>query len=200
MAHVKTSLGGLLSLVARSGSPVEASMKQLALRHRGMAVGAMSLAVLITTMAALSGQDDPLVKSEPIAQVIARTQKEKPVFASRQQALLTARYDLSNQVATDVTMTRGKAVQQGVRVKLPPNMTWEQLGAMSPEEIKTKSVWPAGFLPLPHPHHESGGMIFPKLLIDETMKQTARDLTRFDLDFDLPDHLIPEFPAAVFLV
>ncbi len=27
----------------------------------------------------------------------------------------------------------------------------------------------------------------------------ARDLTRFDLEFDLPDHLLPEFPAAIFL-
>ena len=42
-------------------------------------------------------------------------------------------------------------------------------------------------------------MIFPKPLIDETKKQTDRDLTRFDLDFDLPDHLLPEFPAAIFL-
>ena len=175
-------------------------MKGLALRHRGMALGAISLALSMMTMTALSGQDDPLVKSEPLAQVIARTQKEKPVVANRQQALLTARYDVSNRAATGVTMTRGKAVQDGVRVKLPPNATWEQLAAMSPEEIKTKNVWPAGFLPLPHPHHESGGMIFPKLLIDETIKQTARDLTRFDLDFDLPDHFIPEFPAAVFLV
>ena len=71
---------------------------------------------------------------------------------------------------------------------------------MSPEQTKTMNAWPAGFLPLPHPHHEAGGMIFPKLLIDETTRQTGRDLTRFDLDFDLPDHLIPEFPAALFLV
>src|SRR5262249_54027020 len=30
-------------------------------------------------------------------------------------------------------------------------------------------------------------------------KQESRDLTRFDLDFDLPDHLMPEFPPAIFL-
>ena len=89
-------------------------------------------------------------------------------------------------------MTRGKPVQGGARVKLPASTTWPQLVAMSPEETKTKNAWPAGFLPLPHPHHEAGGMILPKLLIDETTKQTGRDLTRFDLDFDLPDHLIPE--------
>ena len=43
-------------------------------------------------------------------------------------------------------------------------------------------------------------MVFPKFQIDEVRKQTGRDLTRFDLDFDLPDHLLPEFPAPIFLV
>ena len=42
---------------------------------------------------------------------------------------------------------------------------------MSPEEIKNKDLWPAGFFPLPHPHHETGGMIFPKPLIEEEKKQ-----------------------------
>ena len=79
-------------------------------------------------------------------------------------------------------------------------MTWDKLAAMTPDEIKNQNAWPAGFFPLPHPHHETGGMIFPKPLIEETKKQTERDLTRFDLDFDLPDHLLPEFPAAIFLV
>jgi len=35
--------------------------------------------------------------------------------------------------------------------------------------------------------------------IDEVKKQEGRDLTRFDLDFDLPDHLLPEFPALIHL-
>jgi cytochrome c peroxidase len=42
-------------------------------------------------------------------------------------------------------------------------------------------------------------MLFPKFLIDEIKKQEGRDLTRFDLDFDLPDHLLPEFPAPIYL-
>jgi cytochrome c peroxidase len=52
---------------------------------------------------------------------------------------------------------------------------------------------------LPHPHHEAGGMIFPQFLIGETKKQSDRDLTRFDLDFDLPDHFLPGFPAPIYL-
>ncbi len=42
-------------------------------------------------------------------------------------------------------------------------------------------------------------MLFPKFEIEELKKQEQRDLTRFDLDFDLPDHLLPEFPAPIFL-
>jgi cytochrome c peroxidase len=70
---------------------------------------------------------------------------------------------------------------------------------MKPEEIRAKDLYPAGFLPLPHPNHPEGGMLFPHFLIDELNRQEQRDLTRFDLDFDLPDHFLPEFPPPIFL-
>src|SRR5205823_2872381 len=44
-----------------------------------------------------------------------------------------------------------------------------------------------------------GGMVFPRFLTDEVKKQTSRDLTRFDLDFDIPDRFLPEFPAPIYL-
>src|SRR5437763_11399939 len=70
---------------------------------------------------------------------------------------------------------------------------------MSPDEIRERKLFPSGFLPLPHPNHPEGGMIFPRFLIDEVKKQTSRDLTRFDLDFDIPDRFLPEFPAPIYL-
>ena len=42
-------------------------------------------------------------------------------------------------------------------------------------------------------------MLFPKKHIEEIKKQEQRDLTRFDLEFDLPEHLLPEIPAAIYL-
>src|SRR5665811_1920067 len=39
----------------------------------------------------------------------------------------------------------------------------------------------------------------PKTEIDEMNKQENRELTRFDLDFDIPDHLLPEFPPPMYL-
>ncbi len=137
--------------------------------------------------------------AEDFPALVTRLQQEKPKFAKRHRALLEERYNLADRPAAGVTMSKGKPVQEGVRVKLPEDMTWETLAAMSPDEIKSKDLWPAGFFPLPHPHHEAGGMVFPQPLIDETKRQTGRDLTRFDLDFDLPKHLLPEFPAPIYL-
>jgi cytochrome c peroxidase len=117
----------------------------------------------------------------------------------RHMDLLSERYDLANRPASGVMMPRGKPVQEGVRVRLPRGMTWERLGTMRPEEIQAQDLFPAGFFPLPHPNHPEGGMLFPKFHIDETKRQEGRDLVRFDLDFDLPDHMLPEFPAPIFL-
>jgi len=124
----------------------------------------------------------------------------KPEVMQRQRTLLADRYDLSDRPATGVMMSGGrKAVQQGVRVKLPAGVTWEQLATMSPDEIRAKDLFPRGFLPLPHVKHETGGMVFPDFEINEIDDQEMRSLQRFDVDFDLPDHLLPEFPPPLFL-
>ena len=141
----------------------------------------------------------PVDITEDFSKTMARMKAEKPKIMARQQELLNARYDLSNRPAKDVRMSGGKAIQEGVRVKLPAGMSWDKLAAMSPDEIRQKDVWPAGFFPLPHPNHPEGGMVFPQFHIDEIKKQEARDLTRFDLDFDLPDRFLPEFPPPMFL-
>src|ERR1700759_1030663 len=135
----------------------------------------------------------------PFDQVYAQLSREKPEVMRRQLALLHERYDLSNRPAPGVTMTRGKPVQGGVRVRLPPGVTWQQLAAMSPDEIKRRNLWPKGFLPLPHPDQVQGGQVFPKVLIDEILRQEGRDLTRFDVDFAQPARVLPEFPPPLFL-
>lgn len=131
--------------------------------------------------------------------LVKESSRQKAALAERHQKLLEERYDLSDRPAKKVSMSRGKPVQEGVRIRLPEGTTWEKLSSLSAEEIKRQDLWPAGFYPLPHPHHEAGGMVFPKPQIDEVKKQNARDLTRFDLDFDLPQHLLPEFPAPIYL-
>lgn len=142
----------------------------------------------------------PVVITEEFDAIRKRLSGEKAKFERRQRELLERRYDLSDRPAKGVTMTRGKPVQEGVRVKLPKGVnSWDELSAMTPDEIRKKNLWPEGFMPLPHPKHEEGGMVFPQFVIDSVKKEEQRDLTRFDMDFDLPDHLMPEFPPAIFL-
>jgi len=141
----------------------------------------------------------PVDIKESFASIKSRMTAAKPRIEKEHADLLKDRYDLSNRAAQGATMSRGKPLQEGVRVKLPPGVTWKSLTAMSPEEIRDKNLFPKGFYPLPHPNHPEGGMVFPHFEIDEINKQEARDLTRFDLDFDLPDHFLPEFPAPIYL-
>jgi cytochrome c peroxidase len=141
----------------------------------------------------------PVAATEEFGTILSRMKGAKAAVQARQAALLAERYDLGNRPAAGVRMSGGKAVQEGVRVKLPSGTTWDALAALSPAEVREQDVFPAGFLPLPHPNHGEGGMVFPQFHIDEIKKQEARDLTRFDLDFDLPDHFLPDFPAPIYL-
>ena len=141
----------------------------------------------------------PVVETESFGVVRDRMSAAKTAVMKRQMDLLAERYDLSNRPAEGVVMDRTKPVQEGVRVKLPPGATWAQLASMTPQQIHEKDLFPQGFLPLPHANHPEGGMVFPKFEIQEVLKQEQRDLTRFDLDFDIPEHFLPEFPPAIYL-
>ncbi|TAL45666.1 MAG: cytochrome B6 [Methylovulum sp.] len=141
----------------------------------------------------------PVAIKEDFAGTMKRMKADKPKIIARQQALLEERYDLRKQPADGILMSGGKAIQTGIRARLAKGLSWEQLAAMTPDDIRNKGLWPKGFLPLPHPNHVEGGMIFPQFHIDAVKKQDERDLTRFDLDYVLADHFLPEFPAPIYL-
>lgn len=165
-------------------------------------VGIFALAAVTIVGFGWLGNPATKAKSETdddFATTMAKMKAAKAAIMKRQADLLNERYDLSNRPSKDAKMSRGKPLQEGVRVKLPAGMTWEKLAEMTPEEIKQQGVFPKGFMPLPHPNHPEGGMLFPKFVIDEINRQEQRDLTRFDLDFDIPDHFLPEFPAPIYL-
>jgi cytochrome c peroxidase len=142
----------------------------------------------------------PVNNEEPFESVMRRMSAAKAGLMEKQKSLLAERYDLSNRPSGDATMFRGKAVQGGVRAKLPAGVTWESLNTITPDQIRQRNAFPLGFLPLPHPNHPEGGMLFPQFHIDAIKRDEQRDLQRFDLDFDTPDHFLPEFPAPIFLI
>ncbi|UCF42507.1 MAG: cytochrome B6 [Planctomycetota bacterium] len=174
-------------------------MKARTKRATVSAVFVVALIISVALAYAKSSSYAPVVITEDFQSVMKRMTAAKPEIMKRQMDLLHERYDLSDNPARGVTMSRGKPVQQGVRAKLPHGMTWQKLAEMTPDEIRTRGLFPKGFMPLPHPNHREGGMVFPQFVIDEIKKLEGRDLTRFDLDFDLPDHFLPEFPAAIYL-
>lgn len=171
------------------------------LKRLGVIGVALAVAVTFGQEAAPRGKTSysPVAGTDSFADVMKRMSAAAPELKQKHQQLLESRYDLADKPEKGVTMSRGKAVQSGVRVKLPAGVTWQQLGGMSAADIKAKKAWPLGFLPLPHPNHPEGGMLFPQHHIDEVKKQEARDLTRFDLQYDLPAHFLPEFPPAIYL-
>lgn len=141
----------------------------------------------------------PVMVDQNFQSMMKMDKNMKNKIMERQEKMLTRRYDLGNR-PSDVMMSGGrKAVQKDVRVKLPQGVTWEKLSAMTPEEIREKGVFPEGFMPLPHVKHETGGQVIPENHIKEIKKLEDRNLERFDVSFDLPEHFLPEFPPPIFL-
>lgn len=157
---------------------------------------------------AFAATSDPLppdstyrpLPTQPFSKVKENDEAQKPAVMERQRALLEQRYDLANRPVAGVMMSGGrKAVQQGVRVRLPEGVTWDSLAGKEPNEIREKNLLPKGFIPLPHVKQATGGQVFPDDQIRKIASDEQRDLRRFDVDFDLPGHLTPEFPPPIFL-
>ncbi|MGH8236938.1 MAG: cytochrome B6 [Steroidobacteraceae bacterium] len=162
------------------------------------------LACFVAVAGGANGAEQPNVYADvvdraPFDETMRKMSAQKASVAAAHRKLLEERYDLSDKPSSTVKMSRGKPVQTGARVKLPSGVTWQSLGALSAAEIKRRDAYPAGFLPLPHPNHPEGGMLFPKSHIDLVKAQEGRDLARFDLDFLTPEHLLAQSPAAIFL-
>ncbi|WP_026841557.1 hypothetical protein [Citrifermentans bremense] len=138
---------------------------------------------------------DPLDAKKPMTtfqEVYQKDVAEKPRVMATQRRLLEMRYNLKPNLSPDVKMSRGKPIAVGPTALLAQGTTWEKLAAMSPEQIRSGNLFP--YPPLPHPKQVNGGQVFPQIQIDMFPR-----LQRFDVDFDLPDAFLPEFPPAIFL-
>jgi cytochrome c peroxidase len=118
----------------------------------------------------------------------------KPKAMARQRKLLESRYDLTPRLDPKATMSRGKPLPVGPTARLPKGMAWEALGAMSPEEIRRNDIFPYKALPHPVQGGGLGGQVFPQV----QTKMFPR-LERYDIEHDLPEAFLPEFPPAMFL-
>ncbi|HEX4996614.1 MAG TPA: cytochrome B6 [Terriglobia bacterium] len=134
----------------------------------------------------------PYPRIDPM-EIMKKEMANKGSVMKAQRDLLERRYDLTLRTDPEFRMSRGKPAPIGPTARLPEGMTWDRLAAMSPAEIRARGIFP--YPTLPHPLQTNGGQVFPKMQIDMFPR-----LERFDVDFDLPDGFLPEFPPAIFLV
>lgn len=139
----------------------------------------------------VSSSYGPTNQNETFDQIKASRMAVKAGRAKEHLDLLKARYDLSSKSHSDILMSGGKPIPSGPTAKLQGG-TWEQLDRLSPEEIKEKGYFP--YKPLPFADHAEGGMLFPEMIT-----KVLPRLVRFDLDFDLPEHILPDPAPAIYL-
>jgi cytochrome c peroxidase len=138
---------------------------------------------------------DPLDAKRPMQtseEIMRADVAAKPKVMDLQRRLLESRYDLKPRLDPEAKMSRGKPLAVGPTARLAEGMSWEKLAEMTPEEVRKKRAFP--YPSLPHPKHTPGGMVFPPMQLAMLPR-----LERFDVDFDLPEAFLPEFPPAIFL-
>ncbi|HPS54120.1 MAG TPA: hypothetical protein PLP05_00845 [Sedimentisphaerales bacterium] len=166
--------------------------------HRNPLVGICILLVVCTGVLVAVTQQGKVVSSygptnqdATFEQIKTARMSVKAERAQEHMKLLNSRYDLSKKTSTNITMSGGKPIPVGPTAKLQ-GTTWEQLDKMTPEQIKEQGLFP--YKPLPFADHAEGGMLFPEMIT----KLLPR-LVRFDLDFDLPEHILPDPAPAIYL-
>ena len=138
---------------------------------------------------------DPLDAKRPMQtfeETMAADVALKSKVMAEQRALLERRYNLTPKLDPEAKMSRGKPLAVGPTARLAEGLTWDRLAAMSPAEIHRAGAFP--YPALPHPKQSTGGQVFPPM-----QTQMFPRLVRFDVDFDLPEAFLPEFPPAMFL-
>lgn len=131
-------------------------------------------------------------KGDDLATVMKADIDAKPKVMADHKSWLESRFNLKPVLDPDAKMSRGKPLAVGPTARLADGLTWEKLAGMNPEEIRKNGSFP--YPSLVHPKHAVGGMVFPAMQIAMFPR-----LERFDVDFDLPEEFLPEFPPGIFL-
>jgi cytochrome c peroxidase len=124
-----------------------------------------------------------------------RCSDQKAQVMQQRREYMQRRYDFTGKTTDEATMARGKPIPVGPVARLPEQVgSWEHLAALSPREIRARDLFPEAYRPLSHPLHSTGHMLFPQM-----WTQVHPEHERFDVDFDMPEAYLPEFPPPLFL-
>ena len=117
---------------------------------------------------------------------------DKPKVMAAQRKLLESRYNLTPHLDPAVKMSRGKPICVGPTARLKGGLTWDATGrddagaARRPTPSPTRRCRTPSRRPAARCSRRCRSTMFPRL-------------ERFDVDFDLPEAFLPEFPPAIFL-
>jgi cytochrome c peroxidase len=121
-------------------------------------------------------------------------EQQKPQLMADVQRYMQQRFDFHGRPIDGQMMSGGrKPVPAGPVVRLPEGIaSFEALGALPVEEVRQRDLFP--YKPLAHPLQSTAHMLFPQAWV-----AVHPEHERFDVDFDIPDAYLPEFPPPMFL-
>ncbi len=119
--------------------------------------------------------------------------KQKPDLMADVRDYMHARYDFTGEEIPGARMSGGKPIMKGPVSRLPEGIeSFEDLATLSPSAIRQRDLFP--FKPLAHPLQTTAHMVFPP-----TWVELHPEHDRIDVDMDLPESYLPEFPPPMFL-
>ena len=119
--------------------------------------------------------------------------QQKPILMRDVRAYMSGRFNFSEEAIPGQFMSGGKPIMKGPVARLPEGVvSYEALAALTPAEIKRRDLFP--FKPLAHPLQSTAHMLFPR-----SSMNVHPEHERIDVDLDMPEAYLPEFPAPLFL-
>ena len=120
-------------------------------------------------------------------------EKQKPVLMKAVRAYMAARFDFNEDSIEGRFMSGGKPVMAGPVARLDSDVaSFEELAALAPSEIRKRDLFP--YKPLAHPLQSTAHMLFPRSWI-----AVHPEHERIDVDMDIPEAYLPEFPPPLYL-
>jgi cytochrome c peroxidase len=127
-------------------------------------------------------------------QWLAFHHKQKPGLMRDVRNYMEKRFDFSGRAIPGQVMSGGrKPIMAGPVARLPRGIeSFEEFSNLTPEEVRERDLFP--YKPLAHPLQTNAHMLFP-----ESWLAVHPEHRRIDVDFDIPDDYLPEFPPPLFL-
>jgi len=151
----------------------------------------ININVAFTQQVKIVSSYGPINQDQNFNKIKSERMKVKAERAREHVDLLNYRYNLMIATSPDISMSGGKPIPVGPTANLH-GMEWIHFDQLSPDQVKVRGVFP--YKPLPFADHAEGGMLFPTMITNVLQR-----LIRFDLDFDLPESILPDPAPAIYL-